>query len=80
MMTRDDETRAVKAALKKAGLVARVKHGKGTTFGWLNVTLPPCDLGVLARDRADRVRTIIRTATDRSRYGMECVSIHGEWS
>jgi len=34
---RRNETRAVKAALKAAGINSRVGHGKGTAWGWLHV-------------------------------------------
>ncbi len=36
-MDRREETRAVKAALKKAGITASVGHGKGTAWGWLHI-------------------------------------------
>jgi len=39
-MTRAEETRAIKAALKAAGVpVKRVGHGTGTASGWIEVTL-----------------------------------------
>ncbi|MDW7775593.1 MAG: hypothetical protein SCH39_04540 [Methanosarcinales archaeon] len=33
------ETRAVKEALKKAGIEAEVKHGRGTAWGWLEINI-----------------------------------------
>ena len=37
--THKEETEAVKAALKAAGINARVTHGKGTAWGWLEVNV-----------------------------------------
>ena len=39
MMDNKQETKAVKAALKTAGIHARVSHGRGTGYGWLNINL-----------------------------------------
>ena len=37
-MERREETKAVKAALKKAGYAdAKVQHGRGTAWGWMDV-------------------------------------------
>ncbi len=36
---RKEETKAVKTALAKAGIKAKVKHGTGSTFGWLFITV-----------------------------------------
>lgn len=36
-MTRSEETRAAKAALRQAGIKAAVSHGRGTAYGWLDV-------------------------------------------
>jgi len=33
------ETKAVKDALKKAGIEAEVKHGRGTAWGWLEINI-----------------------------------------
>lgn len=33
------ETKAVKEALKKAGIEAKVKHGRGTAWGWLEINM-----------------------------------------
>jgi len=55
--TRREETQAVKAALKKAGIVARVGHGTGTARGWLKIrpNFVPSE---------DENRRIIRIAID----------------
>jgi hypothetical protein len=37
--TRGQETKAVKEALQKAGINARVTHGKGTAWGWLQINI-----------------------------------------
>ena len=39
MMDNKQETRIVKKALKDAGIHARVSHGRGTGYGWLEVNL-----------------------------------------
>lgn len=37
---RKQETKTVKAALIKAGVpVSRIKHGQGTSFGWLYINV-----------------------------------------
>jgi hypothetical protein len=36
---RKEETKAVKWTLRKAGFDAQVKHGSGTSWGWLFVTI-----------------------------------------
>ncbi|HUW68552.1 MAG TPA: hypothetical protein VMW20_11025, partial [Candidatus Nanoarchaeia archaeon] len=33
------ETKAVKEALKKAGIEAEVKHGRGNAWGWLEINI-----------------------------------------
>lgn len=38
-LTRADETRRVKAALKEAGINALVTHGRGTAWGWLEINI-----------------------------------------
>lgn len=38
-MDRKEETRAVKEALVKAGIPAKVRHGKGTAWGWLHINI-----------------------------------------
>jgi hypothetical protein len=35
--THKEETKAVKAALKEAGIKAKVKHGTGTAWAWLEI-------------------------------------------
>jgi hypothetical protein len=36
---RKTETKIVKDALKKAGISAKVTHGKGTAWGWMDINL-----------------------------------------
>lgn len=36
---RKTETKIVKDALKKAGIIAKVTHGKGTAWGWMDINL-----------------------------------------
>lgn len=36
---RKTETKIVKDALKKAGIIAKVTHGKGTAWGWIEINL-----------------------------------------
>ena len=38
-MERREETSTVKKALKNAGIKARVTHGKGTAWSWLEVNI-----------------------------------------
>jgi hypothetical protein len=69
--TRTNESRIVKAALKGYGINARVKRGRGTTFGYLYVTLPlGCNRSV--------VSGLIQAATGRTQSGMECVCFLSE--
>ena len=37
--THKEETKAVRAALKAAGINARVGHGRGTSWGWLKLNI-----------------------------------------
>lgn len=37
--TRKEETKTVRAALKAAGINARVGHGRGTAWGWLHLNI-----------------------------------------
>jgi hypothetical protein len=37
--THKEETAAVKAALKAAGINAKVGHGRGTAWGWLEINI-----------------------------------------
>jgi len=39
MMDNKQETKFVKKALKTAGMHARVSHGRGTGYGWLEINL-----------------------------------------
>ena len=39
MMERRKETKAVKTALKDAGIKSRVTHGTGTAWGWIEVNI-----------------------------------------
>lgn len=36
---RKTETKIVKDALKKAGIIAKVTHGKGTAWGWIIINI-----------------------------------------
>ena len=64
------ETQAVKAALAKAGIVAKVRHGRGTAAGWLEVhilnTRPcfrhSCPAGIANREQWTKALEIARTA------------------
>ncbi len=38
-MNRKEETKIVKEALAKAGIPAKVGHGKGTAWGWLHINI-----------------------------------------
>ena len=38
-MDRREETKIVKKALKEAGIKAKVSHGKGTGWGWIEVNI-----------------------------------------
>jgi len=40
--THAEETKAVKDALTANGIKARVGHGKGTAWGWLEINLGSC--------------------------------------
>ncbi len=43
--THREETKAVKTALKDAGITAKVGHGTGTAWGWLHLDINTDDLG-----------------------------------
>jgi len=68
--TQRGETKAVKDALKQAGYtVIRVGHGRGTAWGWLDVTIK-CPKGM---DRlTDRHKVI--------KFLMEVTGRHGDYS
>lgn len=36
-MDRKTETKIIKDALKKAGIDAKIRHGKGTAWGWIDI-------------------------------------------
>ncbi len=38
-MDRREETRIVKKALKEAGIKAKVSHGNGTAWGWIEINI-----------------------------------------
>lgn len=44
--THREETQAVKKALKEAGIEAKVGHGTGTAWGWLEINLGPNPSGL----------------------------------
>jgi hypothetical protein len=68
-----EETRAVKEALKAAGIRASVGHGTGRERRWLRVegAAPGCDHLILK----DRVLGIIKTVTGRTGERSCCVSV-----
>lgn len=59
------ETRAVKEALKKAGIEAEVKHGRGTAWGWLEINIGD-----------PRLRNGLRLGPFGSRYMDEELALH----
>ena len=54
------ETKATKDALRKAGIKARVSHGTGTAWGWLNIY--PISYPPTLNDWQTRQRAIITIA------------------
>ena len=60
-MERREESKAVKAALARAGIKARVGHGRGTAWSWLEITLPATS----GRAQHDKVLYIAQTVTGR---------------
>ncbi len=67
-MTRQEETKVVRSALLKAGIPVRhVRHGTGTSWGWLHITL---DLPWDEHELRQKAEAIVEKATGR----------HGEYS
>ena len=59
---RREETKTVKAALKRAGFkVKHVGHGRGTAWGWLDVQLAE----PYTRDRDQEAVKVVQLATGR---------------
>lgn len=38
-MNRKEETKVIKKAFAQAGIDAKIKHGSGSTFGWLFISV-----------------------------------------
>ena len=51
--THQEETKAVKAALAEAGIKAKVGHGSGTAWAWLEINLGSGNWGL--HDRAVQI-------------------------
>jgi len=64
--THREETAAVKAALQKAGIAAKVGHGTGTAWAWLEINVGPGYNGSEYRDMRRRVLRIATAVTGRS--------------
>ena len=62
--THAEETKAVQQALGKAGIPAKVGHGRGTGWGWLEINLGPQARG--KRDLQDKALHIAKDTTGRS--------------
>ncbi len=63
-MTAKEETKAVKQALAKAGIVARVGHGTGTAAWWLHI-IPQYTTGEDWRELTNRCIRIAQAVTGR---------------
>ena len=72
-MERKAETKAVKRALAKAGIRARVRHGRGTSWGWLYITVDP-NLGL-----RDKVIEIAQRVTGRRGEYDGNISVYQSW-
>lgn len=59
-LTRTEETKAVKRALQAAGIKARVCHGRGTAYGWLEIWADN------AQQQRERITAIAKAVTGRS--------------
>lgn len=62
MMDRKAETRAVKQALKDAGIACRVRHGTGTAWGWLDIHMGEVPY---SRELSHKVKQIAQDITGR---------------
>ncbi|OHB90831.1 MAG: hypothetical protein A3D89_04235 [Planctomycetes bacterium RIFCSPHIGHO2_02_FULL_52_58] len=74
--THREETKVVKTALRSAGLpVARVGHGTGTAWGWLDIELarsPQAHIVITPdKERMERVAAQARYGND---YFMPCIN------
>jgi len=57
--THSQETRAVKRALATVGIPAKVSHGKGTAWAWLEI-----NLGLGARENRELQAGVLAIAKD----------------
>lgn len=68
------ESKAVKAAMKSAGLpVAEVSHGRGTAWAWLHVRLNEPDVLHRVNVQGD-IQDISRAGKDALPFWTECLS------
>jgi len=74
MMTRAQETAAVKAAVSAAGYKVRnVEHGRGTAYCWIHVNLAqPAPYPMLLE-----VEQIAAQAAGRETWGNNCIGVSG---
>lgn len=70
---RKAETKSVKAALKAAGFDVRVGHGRGTVWGWLDVSVN--NKGFTQGDN-QRICEIARKASGREGRAAENISVN----
>jgi hypothetical protein len=71
-MDRKLETKAVNAALMKAGIIANVKHGTGSAWGWLKVHVTSAP----AETTNQKVIKIVQTVTGRHGDYDGCINVH----
>lgn len=84
--THKAETKAVKAALKAAGISAKVGHGKGTAWAWLHIHINEngclgehtCD-GRFRRSDCPRCQKTKKLHDDALRVAQEVTGRHGEY-
>jgi hypothetical protein len=72
-MDRKQETKIVKEALAKVGIVATVKHGTGTAWGWLKVRVKEAPDGT----SGNAVLKIIQGITGRHGDHDGCIGVCG---
>jgi len=71
-MTRNEETKLVKNALKNAGFNSRVKHGTGTAWGWLDIKI----LNTENQKWRDTILRIVQEVTGRRGDYDGCITVH----